>query len=269
MQLACNYSPQLIALLDARTARVDYIKCSRFDLADTEVRHAADYAPVLTHFLPAAGAPPAEIDDFPWDWLNGLNRDVRAPWVATHLEAPVDPDAVDETPSAGAVERIHACLLENIGVMERRLTVPLHLELIPYSRRRPVAACCVEPDFVTSVVRASDCPLLLDTAHAQVTAQTLGIPLYDYLQALPLDHLVEVHCSGVIEEDGQLRDRHLELAEGDYLLLEWVRRHSAAQVITLEYGGTGPLFVWRSDAEALDSQLRRLRSLCETGFASG
>lgn len=263
MFLACNYSHALLRLLDEGRARVDFIKCSRLDVADAEVRAAADYARVLTHFLPAVDAPAEVVDSFPWDWLNHLNREVGAPWMASHLEAAppeeaagVEPEALEEQ------ERVGTAIILSAREMRDRLEVPLHLELVPWSGRRPLYRCCVEPEFVRAVLELADCPLLLDTAHARISAHRLGHSIEDYLSALPLERVLEIHCSGVAEEEGELRDRHGPLAEEDYALLEWLGARCPAQVITLEYGGTGPKFEARTDAAALEAQLGRLGELC-------
>lgn len=266
MQLACNYSAALLALLDAGRARVDYLKCSRSDLADSEVRSAAGYGPVLTHFLPGMSAPFAEIDAFPWDWLNDLNRDARVPWMAAHLEAFADsPEAAAAPLPPAERDAVGARIVGKAVEVQSRLEVPLHLELVPWSGRRPLLRCCADPDFITAVLTAADCPLLLDTAHARVSAARLGTPIRDYLAALPLHRVVEVHCSGAVEEAGQLRDRHEPLGDEDYALLDWLIDRCAPRVLTLEYGGTGPQWEPRTDAAALEGQLQRLRRFCDTG----
>lgn len=268
MLLSCNYSAALIALLDRERTAVDYLKCSRGDVADTEVRHAADYGPVLTHFLPGTAAPPEEIHRFPWDWLNDLNRDARVPWMASHLEAFAESEAEAEAEvSLERRDQLGAHIVAMADLIQSALEVPLHLELVPWSGRRPLYRTCAEPAFIADVVTAADCPLLLDTAHAQISAWRLGLPARDYLAALPLERVVEIHCSGVAEEEGRLRDRHQALSESDYSLLDWLADRCAPRVLTLEYGGTGPAWEPRTNAEELEAQLRRLRRFCETGSA--
>ncbi|MDR2302355.1 MAG: DUF692 family protein [Deltaproteobacteria bacterium] len=52
-----------------------------------------------------------------------------------------------------------------------------------------------EPGFITRMTRGLDLGLVLDLAHAMVTAHNLGLELLDYLKALPLDRLTEIHVS--------------------------------------------------------------------------
>jgi len=75
---------------------------------------------------------------------------------------------------------------------------------------------------------------------------------HDYIAALPLERLVEVHVSGTSLRDGQMVDSHEPLADEDADLLSWLLARSAPQVVTLEYA---------RDVEALPDQIRRLRRL--------
>ena len=59
-----------------------------------------------------------------------------------------------------------------------------------------------------------------------------------------------MHISGPRLRDGTLADAHEPLLEEDYLLLEYVLRHTRPQALTLEY---------HREEAALREQLSRLR----------
>lgn len=65
-----------------------------------------------------------------------------------------------------------------------------------------------EPDFITKIVRQNDIYLLLDVAHALVSAFNMNIRASDYISSLPLDRVIEMHISGPAIINGICRDSH-------------------------------------------------------------
>jgi uncharacterized protein (UPF0276 family) len=105
--------------------------------------------------------------------------------------------------------------------------------------------------------------LLLDLAHARITADTLGIDVKDYIKSLPLDRLVEMHITGVQKHNGVLTD-HFGLDQKDWEILDWALKQIQAglwrnpEILAFEYGGVGEVFAWRTRVEVLESQVPRL-----------
>lgn len=65
-----------------------------------------------------------------------------------------------------------------------------------------------EWDFLTQVVERADCGLLLDVNNIYVSAVNHGFDPNDYLDALPLDRVVQVHLAGHSIKDGYRLDTH-------------------------------------------------------------
>jgi len=65
-----------------------------------------------------------------------------------------------------------------------------------------------EWDFVSTVIEAADCALLLDVNNLYVSAQNHGFDPIDYLDGLPLDRVVQVHLAGHSQKEGYLLDTH-------------------------------------------------------------
>ena len=80
------------------------------------------------------------------------------------------------------------------------------------------------------------------------------------MTALPLDLVKEIHAVGQETEVG-LRDNHLQMNEEDYEILEFVFKMTNPNVVTLEYGGFGEHFSWRSNKDAIERQLKRITEL--------
>jgi uncharacterized protein len=74
-----------------------------------------------------------------------------------------------------------------------------------------------EPTFITEVLGRVNTDMLLDIAHAGVSASRFGRDIKDYLAELPMECVKQLHISG---EDKTLRDAHEPLQTEDYKLLE-------------------------------------------------
>jgi hypothetical protein len=230
--------------MESGRARVDYLACSRLDLADHEVRAAAAFGPVLLDFLPGTGAAPEELDAFPWLWLNQLAREVGTPWTGIALEPPAGPAAASEPESLlGAVTAAHA-------VTADRLPVPLLLQPAGWPPGRPLGRFTAHPDFARRAAEAADCRLLLHLGPARAASRQLGLRIDDYLRHLPLDRLHELRCGDPAAAS------LAPLDQTDFLLVEWLLRHARPRVLTLDLAAAEP------GAERLALQLRRLQALC-------
>ncbi len=239
------------------------------DAVDTETRQAAD-----------------------WAGVDALLGRTDTPYVNLHL-APTVHDhptiPIDSTDPAH-VEELTACLVRDVrAVVERfgagRVIVEndhdnggLHL--------RPGYL----PGVIRQVVEATGCGLLLDLSHARLAAHALGIDARDYLRALPLERVREIHLTGIQPFDerwvaalrragiadgvierfaGRLLD-HLPLTEADWEFTAWaidqVQRGAWGQprVVALEYGGVGPLWEAVTDADVLADQVPRLYDLVKS-----
>lgn len=184
----------------------------------------------------------------------------RAPWLSVHLGY----SAVEvhfgrwneaRSPVLGRDE-LFASVCDNLSGLRSALDVPLIVENLDYNASGAYEHVC-EPDFIAAAVERTGVGLLLDLAHARVSAASLGIPIDDYLAALPLDRVVQLHVSGPRWEDGVLRDAHEPLQEEDYELLREVLRRTRPRAVTLEY---------HRDEAALKEQVARLRAiLAEAG----
>ncbi len=187
--------------------------------------------------------------------LDALER-TRAPWLSIHLgfsaaEVFFDVHMTARSPALPRAELL-ANICRNVRALAAAIPVPLILENLDYCPGGAYEQIC-EPDFIAAVLNETDAGLLLDLAHARVSAARLGLPLEDYLGQLPLDRVHQLHISGPRLRDGILFDAHQPLLEEDYALLEWVLLRTKPLALTLEYN--------REEAE-LCAELARLRVLC-------
>ncbi|WP_169729992.1 DUF692 family multinuclear iron-containing protein [Thermicanus aegyptius] len=254
-QLGCNYSPQLLKLLNQGEVQVDWIKLSRWEVFDEEFQIVRPYRPILLHVLPRASL--ATFEEWDWERVHQAIEACGSPHIALHFHA----DPADwETPPSD--EEILSRLLNGVKRVKENLPVPLIIENVPYYGLKGTLRLATDPEIIGEVCERMGVGLLLDLAHLRVAAWHRKEDPLRYLDRMPLAQVREIHVTGS-EMDAQegLRDRHLEMKEEDYALLEEALKRCQPEIVTLEYGGTGPKFEWRSDLAALRRQLLRLMEI--------
>jgi uncharacterized protein (UPF0276 family) len=79
-----------------------------------------------------------------------------------------------------------------------------------------------EPRFLNALAEASGCGLLLDLHNLYVNSRNHGTDPYEFLDALDLDRVIELHVAGGMEFDGLYLDAHSGTPpEPVWELLDW------------------------------------------------
>lgn len=257
--LACNYSPQLVSLLEQQLVHVDWIKLSRWDVFWEEFKVARPLRPVLLHCLPHAGR--ASFEDIEWDELNEAVQACGSPHIALHLMAL--PSDWEKPPSSD--EMIIERMISGVKLWKEKMSVELLVENVPFYGFRGTFRCATDPEVIKEICRQCGVGLLLDLAHLRVAAWHRKEDAFSYLRKLPLEAVKEIHVSGPAQDPAEgLRDGHLEMQEEDYDLLLKALELTQPSFVSLEYGGTGPHMEWRSDADVLKRQLIRLYRIVQS-----
>jgi uncharacterized protein (UPF0276 family) len=194
-----------------------------------------------------------------WDdrLLDALRR-TQSPWFSIHLGFASEDVEFDDhmhpvsepLPRETVLERIASNLASAVSLCP----VPLLVENLDYCPEGAYEHVC-EPTFICEILEMTNCGLLLDIGHLQVSASWLNMTPERYLEQLPLERTVEVHISSPrlqTPKSSRLEDVHQELTERDIELLETVLKRSEPRGLTLEY---------RRDSDRLVDQLGTLRSI--------
>lgn len=276
MKLAVNYSPQADALLDSGQIEFEVYKCP--DWADM-IADAYQRRPVYVHFpLKAGRNQTVHID---WRQIEGWLKTTDTPYVNMHL-APhafdFDHMSLDTTDPAHA-ELLREAMLEDIDRVAREFGKDrVILENVPWDPdpKYAIPRPAIDPDFIHRIVDESDCGLLLDIAHASIAAKYLGMDERDYISRLPVDRIRELHITGLkFTGERRLWEDHFPMTDPDWALTEWVMQHihsgnwGQPWAIALEYGGSGPLFAWRSEPRVLANDVPRLYTLAHAIIKQG
>ncbi len=144
-------------------------------------------------------------------------------------------------------------LIDRVNRVKLELGVPVILENMPGFPKFTIEA---QPDYITAICEATDCGMLLDLGHARCGADNLNMDVYDYLSALPLERIQQLHAhSPRLGRWNKLEDVHEPMQDIDYEILTWLLDHCQPQIVTLEY--------WK-DKNAIRKQLHRLREIIDS-----
>lgn len=243
-KIGATVTHALFEALEHGSINVDYIKVDA-DLGLEVVQKALNYAPVLIHdisyyfwlnyddpFQPSLMDPARQMLDLS-----------KGPWFSTGIGASAEPQGHTLPYWRGADSsqlqtREHA--LSNIIRNGRRLQewvgIPLLLENYNYHPTNAYEYVC-EPDTFSTLIEEIGCGVLLDLAHAQISAHNMGWPTPQaYLERLPLHKVREIHVNhpGLDDAGSQMLDRHYPFIAEEVDLLKWVIDHAPVEVVTLE-----------------------------------
>ncbi len=282
MKLAINYSPQAEALAAQGAIDFDRFKCPP-SWDPVVPAHAPDLhararavRPVYLHFPLNAGDGSLRTTD--WGRIEAALAQTDTPFVNVHLQALAQdfPDMPADTTDPAHGRRITDALVRDVGLAAERLGPErVIVENIVYSGAGgKVLLPCVDPTVIGEVVSRTGCGLLLDTAHARLTAAALGQDVRNYVAQLPVGRLRELHVTGARPEAERGRDS-MPMGAEDWALAEWAMGRigegawGRPWAVAYEYGGVGPIFASRSEAAVIAEQLPRLAGLIAAASPPG
>jgi uncharacterized protein len=264
MQLAANDSSALRSLLRKINPPVDYLKVALERDLNEQLESARALRPVVLHGFGhhwRIGMP--ELPNL--EHLGALISKSGTPHLSVRLD--VQPEDLERVTPGAALERI----ADNVQRLQDATGLEVLLENVAHYAWSERPQFVSDPAWIEAALEISGASLLLDIAHARVSAYHRGEREENYLEALPLERTVEIHVSSPRLESDGLRDRHLPLQAHDYDLLENAfNRAKSVRVLTLAYGGipdTGhtrdgrEIRIPRNDSTALLEQLAKLDTL--------
>lgn len=255
MVLGCNYSNELIRLINDNEVDLDYVKFPlEYDIHKLYESSRAKL-PAMIHGIPVRTAS-LDLKSYDFDFLNHYLEKYNCPHFGIHFYA--NTNDFTETLIENEIKRRVEYDLE---YFKEKVALPLLIENMPnYS----ITANLADATYLNKVCNKYDVGLLLDLSHAKITAHNLGIPFKEYINALPLSRVREIHVNGTyLDPKLGIRDKHYEMKGTDYNNLSYVLAVTNAKYLTLEYGGIGEHLKGRSNKDAIKRQIERLRTLID------
>lgn len=256
MELAINWSPQAASLMNQGQIRPDRFKCP--DWPDL-IAQARAQAPVYIHFPLHVGE--ERIAEADWATFERLRQETDTPFINLHLN-PKRSFFADPTPEV-IEERL---LREVTWVVQRFGAESVIVEnVIYFGESGAIPAAGVDPGMISRIVNETGCGLLLDLAHALISALNLGLDPQAYIAQMPVHALRELHVVGTQHNGERWRD-HMAMRAEDFALFDWAMneiracRWASPRIVACEYGGIGEIFAWRSEESVIASQFPRLEA---------
>ena len=297
MKLAANYSVAAAALVQSGQVALDYFKCPAWP---DFILQAQTILPVYVHFPLQVGWGRGDALDgetggpADWDKIEWLLAQTGTPYVNLHLT----PRTVDwttipvNTADPAHVETIAQALIRDVQAVCHRLGPERVVVENDHHNARQHLRPGFLPSIIARVVDETGCGLLLDLGHARISAHELDLADRDYVVALPVSRLREIHVAGVRRLEGEWLERieaiapdfahryahhlgdHLPMTGADWALLDWaagqIRGGAWAEpcIVTLEFGGVGPLWELVGTPDELSQEITGLRQALSTRATS-
>ncbi len=265
MKLAINYSPQTAELLATQRVEFDLYKTTEWPemIAAAEMQR-----PAYVHFPLMAGR--HNLDAVGTARIKELLNTTATPYVNTHL-APhaIDFDMLFTSTDERYIDLLVESMMKDIRAMIDNFgRENIILENANYDPNYQVPTLVIQPEVISRVVAESGCGLLLDLAHARMSAVYFGIDMQEYISRLPVHALRELHVAGTryIDEQKRLVD-HYPMTDEDWSITEWALAniHNGTwpepKLVGFEYGGTGGFFGANSDINVLAHDIPHLREM--------
>lgn len=255
IEVGCNYSPELMNLIENERVNVDWIKLSKEHQYYEQFKAVNSMRPVLIHFVPGVMT-----NTYPVNWdkqsLNEAISESSSPHIALHLRA-----IESEVKNCEMDSELEQVILHQLANKKNDINRRILIENMPITCLPDKCRSMADPVFIDKVCTISNVGICLDIAHARISAYYRKEAIEDYLCALPLDRVEEIHISSPRMINGEFRDEHEELLELDYELLKHVLCKSSPKVVTLEYGGEGIDYQGRSDKSKIEDQLNKINEI--------
>lgn len=264
MQIGCNYSPELMKIIEKDLGFVDAIKLSKEEYFDKQFEKVGGLKPILLHFIPRIFSP-AYLDPEVLERFKQLLHACQIGHVGIHFMP--GPDCSEY--ASWDQEKLIDFLCKRFAMLKEKLGVKILIENMPMYAFKKEFEFMADPDFISKVCDKADVGLLFDCAHGRISAFQLGLSDLEYLKRLPLDRIYEVHVSGPRIIDNRFMDVHEYLQESDYKFLRHVLSDSNPTYVTLEYGGEGEDLVGKSDCNRIKSQISCIKEIVKAVSKEG
>ncbi len=178
-------------------------------------RRAAARWPMVLHGVALSIGSVDPLDEAYLDLYAGLCEETGALWASDHLcfSSAFGVEYHDLVPLPFTDEAV-AHVVARTAAVKARMPVPFALEnpsyYIAYADSR-----MSEAEFLREVLEGADCGLLLDVNNVYVNAQNHGYDARAFIDALPLERVVQIHMAGHHDDGTVIIDTH-----GDHIIPE-------------------------------------------------
>ncbi|MES2154383.1 MAG: DUF692 domain-containing protein [bacterium] len=137
-----------------------------------------------------------------------INRKLRAAWCSDHLSfTRIGGQNIGQLTPIPYTDEALRRVVANVKAVQAAVGLPFLLENISQYFRYP-RTDMTEPEFFREVTAQTGCGILLDVTNLRNNAANIGVKTKAYLEAFPLDQVVQLHLAGSEWIGGKLLDTH-------------------------------------------------------------
>jgi uncharacterized protein len=227
-----GYRPELDAQIWEHQSAIDWLELiSEHYMA--RPREQIDQAqrlrgafPLIPHGVEMSIGTAGELDPVYVDNLVELVSLVGAPWFSDHLcFTRAGGIALGQLTPLPRTRAVAAEVARKARQVQERVGVPFLLENISYYI--DIEGQLSEAEFIVEVMERCDCGLLLDLTNVHINAINHGFATLEFLAAIPLERVVQVHLAGGEPSVGVVLDTHSSPVPGEvFELLRHVVGHA-------------------------------------------
>lgn len=255
-----GYRRELDAAIMANQESIDCLEIITENFLRTPVggplEQLRDRFAVVPHGVEMSIGTEGPLDTGYLDDLAELVARVRAPWCSDHLSfTRAGGVSIGQLTPLVRTRALADRIADKARQVQQRAGTAFLLENITYHLDFPAELS--EAEFITRVVERAGCGLLLDLTNVYVNATNHGYDPFAFLDAIPLERVVQLHLAGGYRSDGTLIDSHSAPVPAEvWQLLDYVAgRMPAARCLILERDQEFP-----DDFGELTADLRRARA---------
>lgn len=288
MNFAVNYSPETLKLLKKESIQFDLFKLPAWPKIIQKINGKH---PCYVHFPLKVGRGKGVMDNetrepVKWKKIEKMMQKTSTPLVNLHVELANKhyPDIPQHSTTTEHFDRVLNNIVQDVCKAVETFGPEKVIIENEHDGKGHQLKLNILPELYHRVIAETGCGLLLDVSHARIAARSLGVNEKAYLQAFPVQHIRELHLTGIqwfgdayIQKvrDAQLEEKwiekishnwmdHLPMTHDDWPIIQWVfdNIQSGAWrepwVASLEYGGLGGFFGTFTDETVLLEQIPRL-----------
>jgi uncharacterized protein (UPF0276 family) len=220
-----GYRRELHDEITAAAARIDFVEIIAEQYMNGDEHLAAleelcDIFPVIPHGVSLSVGSAAPVDDRHLRAIERLMKITGAPYFSEHLAVTSAPGLeIGHLSPLWFTEAALTKTAENVSRVQERLGRPLALENVSYLFDLP-GAQMTQAEFFTRLVDQTSCGVLLDVTNVYINSINHEFDPIEFLQAMPLEAVVQIHLAGGYMSDGVMVDGHCEpVQDGSWALL--------------------------------------------------
>jgi hypothetical protein len=222
-----------------------------------ELDEICDHFAVIPHGLGLSIGSAAPADPEYLRAIKNVSDATKSPYYSDHLAMTHAPgiEIGHLSPLWFTHEALEVTTL-NVSRAQDVLEKPLVLENVTYMFELP-SAQMTQAEFLTALVEETGCGVLLDVTNLYTNSVNHKFDPIEFLDNMPLDHIMQIHLAGGYWHDETLVDGHCaEVMEGTWSLLDALMQRTRIRGSILEQDAKFP-----DDFDTLLEQVNRARNI--------